>query len=232
MRCARDEVSESPRFLGTFLGSFVHFIHLFTLFASFHPSFVQSFISSFISSLLHFIHLFIQKLYPIPSLFLSFHPSFPSYPFSLPFRSSICCPECHPIFISFLSLIHLLSKVSSMFYLFLAFHPSKYLFSLVALIHLHFLPGVVIFKLSSHPFPAPDFVSLLAKTSALMRVVASLNWCGDLSRCCCCCCCCNPKNFLPLELKVGAFFLGGGALKLPHRFSSFLGVWSLLFSLW
>lgn len=117
MRCARDEVSESPRFLGTFLGSFVHFIHLFTLFASFHPSFVQSFISSFISSLLHFIHLFIQKLYPIPSLFLSFHPSFPSYPFSLPFRSSICCPKCHPIFISFLSLIHLLSKVSSMFYL-------------------------------------------------------------------------------------------------------------------
>jgi hypothetical protein len=29
---------------------------------------------------------------------------------------------------------------------------------------------------------------------------------------------------------VGAFYFGAGALKLPHRFSSFLGVWSLLFS--
>jgi hypothetical protein len=128
-----------------------------------------------------------------------------------------------------MSLIHLLSKVSSMFYLFLVFHPSKYLFSLVPLIQLHFLPVVVIFKLSPHQFPAPDFFSLLPKTSKdLMRVVASLNWCGDLSRCCCCC---NPKNFLSLELKVGAFaFLGAGDLKLPHRFSSFLGVWSLFFS--
>ncbi len=172
-------------------------------------SFIQFLLSSF-----RFIHHFL----PIFSLYHIFHPS-------------VIQSVIQYLSLS-MSFIHLFSKVSSIFNLFLVFHPSSYLFSLVPLIHLHFLPDEVIFKLSSHQFLLPTFFptskdfgfdacccfleELVRRFVPLLLLLLLL----------------QSKSFLPLELKVGAFglFWGGGDLKLPHRFSSFLGVWSLFFS--
>lgn len=191
-------------------------------------SWALSFISSIFSPLCFFSSILCPKFHLIFYLFLvAFYPSF--YPkalsnsFSLPFVSSIISILS---FLSSISFIHLLSRVSSSIYLFPVFASSV----IKSVIHVLSLPGissVKVFILSrvSHPSSLPSWCSnLQAFFSSVSSSRLCFLTCKDFGFDACCCFLELVRRFVPLLLLLlllqskefspsgaqgGCFFLGG-----------------------